>query len=363
MAPIVRSIFPKFPVNNAGGPLGPNPVNGGGNIMGGLGGAPVSFTANATLSVGQQNIPLNAQTLQSGFRSAYFIDEVRMSVVTPTAYNASSINGYLIDGLLGLVTARFFTGSYAFSACPIPIGLYAPVLGGSPTPQNGTTAADYGAYSVGPVGADTEVSRGSVRWVLPVPLYVNAGDVLQCLLGYLQPAIVTAMPDVKVTVTYVGRFINPGSAPPSAAYVPWVGLYSRKFSEGYGSTNEQLRNPFLKNWTAQRFTSRIFIDQRMGSGMHRFLEVDSTYGMYNPVTPYWRVKMSDSMGYAIVPRATPVGSVFDLAARRAWTFNRDIAAREQVNLDVTPVNALTAINGTADLTLNVALVGYREEHA
>lgn len=308
-----------------------------------LGGAPVVFSAQTTLRTGQSAV-LNAQTLQSGFRTPYFIDEIRISLLSSQFTTAATLTG-----LSGLVSVLFQTGSYMFSNDAVPVGLLAPIFG-----------TDYGTVMVSNNGGVGDAVRGSstVRWMLPKPLFMPAGDVVlanvslnDSALGILN-TLFTNDPAVRVTITYVGRLVPQGFEVSHRA-VPWLAWWTKSLNEEYKTANTRLRNPFVNPAHVQRFTSRTY---------------ESSIASYNEVplaaqaptsAAYESIHISDSRGYQITNTRVPIGHVFD-TARHAWTFGRELGPREQFNMEMVTEN-FSGGEFDPDYITNVGLVGYRKE--
>ena len=337
--------FPKMTRLTTG--LGPNPIVGGrGGIQGGSGGAPIAFTASAPLASGQ-SITMDTGTLQSGFRTPYLIDEIRIQVVTAVFASAS----LAWTGIGGNLRAKFQTGNRQFSKLPVPIGNYAPVF----------SHLDFGSAASGVNEAGAAVGRGYsyVRWPLPKPLWMAPGDVIQAVFEYLPLGV--AGPDVTINVTYVGRTIAPGTPAPDKRQIPWVSFFKYESNEGYKSTTDEFRNPFTYPMIVQRFTERTFRKDETASDSREEMSRGQTPATLNLSSQFVSMRLYDSLGYAIVKEFAPIGLVFD-TSRHAWTFSRSLGAREQFDLtlrtdDVNGV-ATTPVGGWHTM---VGMVGYRDE--
>ena len=236
--------FPRFPIKV----FGRNPTTTYPKPK--VGGAPVVFSAQTTLAPGKAAV-LNAQTLQSGFRTSYFIDEIRIAMHTSKISTVSSAQG--ITGLSGLVSILFQTGKYQFSKTAVPVGLLAPLFG-----------QDYGNVAMG--GAANYRSFASVRWMLPKPLFMPAGDVVLATVNLDALALLTTLfsgePCVTVTVTYVGRLVPQGYIAQQRD-VPWLAWWTKNASTAYAEAQTNLRNPFMIPAHVQRFTQRTY-DSKFG---------------------------------------------------------------------------------------------------
>lgn len=344
-----RVKFPRMTRDNTG--LGPNPVVGGrGGMAGGTGGAPIAFSANFDGLANGFSVPLDTGTLQSGFRTPYFIDEIRMQVYTEP-YLVAAANW---SGIGGCIRAKFQTGNRAFSKAAVPVGAYAPVF----------SYQDFGAVQAGDLG-DGAVARGYsyVRWPLPKPLWMAPGDVIQATFEYIGLGTPDAgFPEVNGGVTYVGRAIAPGTPPPDMRQIPWVSFLEYVNNTGYQNSTDQFRNPFTQPMLVQRFTSRTFSNSVTGA-VEEMLR-GQTPGVLNASSQFVSCRMDDSLGYNIAGSAkqfAPIGLVFD-TARHAWTFSRSLGAREQFNLTLRTDD----VNGVAPIPVGgwrtfTGMVGYRDE--
>jgi hypothetical protein len=202
------------------------------------------------------------------------------------------------------------------------------------------------------------ISRGfsSMRWPLPKPLYMPAGDALQCSLRLKSfPALAEfGFGLARANVTYIGRLAGPGTPPPAIRHVPWVSSYQQLASTAFGQTNDEFRNPFSdKPWYVQRFTSRVYISTISSDLLFaEWVDASST-------THAVEARLYDSLGYAIVPNFTPAYDVFD-GPRAAWTFGRTLGPREQFDLQLRTVDVGDIPEGT-DYITQVGVVGFREE--
>lgn len=330
----IRPGFPNFPSLV----LGKGPIFDPRNPK--LAGAPVVFSAQATLTQGLTAV-LNAQTLQSGFRTGYFIDEIRVSMLT-APYAFASRN---FTGLSGAVSALFQTGKYQFSADAVPVGLLAPLFG-----------QDYGDVAVG--AATQRRAFATVRWMLPKPLYMPAGDVVLANVSLAALPLFDGVP-VTVTVTYVGRIITQGFRG-QVRDVPWLAWWTKNMSEGYKTATTRLRNPFKGPAHVQRFTQRTYLTRPSTIAPTPQYSEQSSLGQSGTTTaPYESIMIDDSRGYQIVNKYVAIGDVFDVA-RHAWTFGRELGPREQFNMKMTTVNP-AGLEAGSDFVTNIGLVGYRSE--
>jgi hypothetical protein len=336
---IIRPAFPNFPRLE----LAKNPTTAYAKPK--VGGAPVVFSAQATLAVGKSGV-LNAQTLQSGFRTSYFIDEIRVSMHTTKMATTATARGF--TGLSNLVKILFQTGKYQFSADAVPAGLLAPMFG-----------QDYGNVDLGAIGEFRSFS--SIRWMLPKPLFMPAGDVVLANVSIDDLTLLTTIfgsePCVTVTITYVGRLLPQGYIAQSRE-VPWLAWWTKNASTVYADSTTRLRNPFKIPAHVQRFTQRTY-DSKYGGALTEYYSEESARGQLFNTGVYETVKISDSRGYSITNKFVPVGDVFDVA-RHAWTFGRELSPREQFNMQMTTENP-ASLPANHEYITNIGLVGYRSE--
>ena len=328
--------FPKFTARNTG--LGPNPISGGGNLRGGCGGAPIVFTANLSALAAGQSQALDAGTLQSGFRTPYLIDEIRMQAVTATYSNS----GVQYTGLGSYIRAKFQTGQHQFSKNTVPIGLYAPVF----------SRQDFGSVES---GISVRRSYSYVRWPLPKPLWMGPGDVINCTIER-DGTLGLDGPLIDINVTYVGRTVAVGTPKPETRQVPWVSWFQNTSAVRQIVSTDEFRNPFTFPMHVQRFTCRTAstvegVLERLALGQSPANMISSLYAT---------CRLYDSLGYALVKEYAPVGDVFD-SARHAWTFARALGPREQYDLTLRTDPTTTAV--AAAFTTQVGMVGYRNEVA
>jgi len=328
---ITRPLLPK----PAG--LDPHPVGGRGSWLGGMGGAPVAFSAQtaAPIAIGA-NAPLNVGTLQLGFRSGYWIDEIRMNAWTPEHTGLTPA----VTGLSSYVAFQFQTGTKQFSKNAVPMGLYAPVFSINDSGAEITSLTKFTAFS-------------RVRWKLPKPLYMNPGDAIQCNVFANKIAIVDTQLTVNASVTYIGRALAQGAKPPISRQVPWVGWFQKDSDTTFAGCTNELQNPFTSRLIIERFTSRTYQNGAAGA----FSEVMAAAQLANGAgDAYCEIHIDDSLGYQIVPKFHGVGMVFD-TSRHAWTFSRSMGPREQFNVQLR--NAGNAV--VNKFLTQVGMVGYRDE--
>lgn len=317
-------------------------------------GAPVSFSGRVGGLGAGENEVVDASALQNGYRTPYYIDEIRMtswfdsfltSGGTPDPYSQGTA-----PQTLGYATKFLFrVGAHKISDEPIPMGSYGPNY-------NGTALGEIYSNGQGRFGS-------SQRWLLPKPLLMQPGDVILATVFRDASAGSAVAVDANATVTYVGRALPPGAKTPLVRNVPWVAKYEHAFSQSYSRTGvngkNPFQNPFTNPLTVHRLTGKVAnirSDQaRPTSGS--FL---SNFGpVMLPVTGVADLAcyMEDSQGYKITRAFTSVGAIFD-TGRNAWTYNRAIGPREQIDMQF-------QLNGATDsiTAFVVGLIGHREEAA
>lgn len=328
-----------------------------------VGGAPVAFSAQAGLRPGK-SVVLNAQTLQSGFRTPYFIDEIRVSLYTEPFLRTRGWDPNAFTGLSEAVRILFQTGSFMFSADPVPVGLMAPIF--SPF-DYGSVSQEYNVIT----GSLASRCYSTVRWLLPKPLWMPAGDAVLANVTFndtdkIFSEAIDGSDDatVNITVTYIGRLVPQGYISTSRD-IPWLAWMSKRASTEWATSQTRFRNPFLVPAHVQRFTSRTYWSKYVAGVKTdcRLTEMTQVGQVPSTTIPFQELTLDDSRGYSIVSKYTPIGEVFD-ATRKVWTFGRELTSREQFNLQMRNGSFLgitPRLPADTDLITNVGLVGYRTE--
>lgn len=324
--------------------LAKNPVNTAGDRFGG---APQLWSAALSdIPVGDvQN--LNLKTLQPGFRTPYWIDEIRATASIVYPWVANPLPNF--SGLAGFLEAKWSTGHFAFSRDFVPLGLHAP---------------RWFRGSAGETIAGSTTSRRafmSMRWPLPKPLYMPAGDAVQGLIRYRNYASLAAagLSVERLNISFAGRIAAPGTRAPDVRCVPWLSSFRKASSTVLAQTNDEFRNPFAdKPLFVQRFTMRTFAEQLASGALDDQFTETTSYQGTTPAGVYAGVQMEDSLGYKIARGYPPVNDVFD-GTRGAWTFSRTLGPREQFDVQLQSFGTVP----TAGLTYwtMVGMVGFREE--
>lgn len=305
-------------------------------------GAPVSFTAEGTGLLPGKNMVLNQTALASGYRTPYFLDEIRMQVFMGSASVTSLVSSFA-------AAFQFRADSHAFSNVPIPMSLY--------QPQYNNTSQQLLANYVGGT-----LRRGTTaRWLLAKPLWMAPGSTLQAdVFRHLTAAAGDGTNPFTVVVTYVGRALPPGSKQPVSRHVPWAAFYTHDFANSYSETDVQspFQNPFTRELMVHRFIGRPLSKATSGvSTTFRDFMLPNDLGVR-----YAAIDMWDSTGYRVVKGGgsggmfVPVGMVFD-PERCSWTFARPLGAREQYNMAF----QTQGTSGGTDRLFCVSMLGTREE--
>lgn len=310
--------------------LGKNPTAGTG--------APIALTAELGAVAAGSGAVFPTIGLQPGFRTAYWIDEVRITV--------GNIRQNAQSGLPVALRLLFQTGAYKVSKFPIPSMMFSQIYG-------------YDEYDFGPERAVTlnRLEYTNFRWLLPKPLYMPAGDILQCSVER-DATFASAFTMQNTMLSYLGRACAPGDAPPAVRNIPWVTYYKHPGASAYSETNDEFRNPFLKPLMVQRLIARY---GRLASFpqpdqlISAFSAQNSLPSAIVPTLRFPNVKILDSLGYMIVPTMTPLGAVID-PLRAAWTFNRALSPREQLAI------AFQTVGSDIPADTFLSMVGYREEN-
>lgn len=296
-------------------------------------GAPLSFSANLESILPGQTQVMDTSALANGYRTPYFIDEIRIQ-----AYMVNTATTTVQPSRA--IQLQFRTGAYAFSNVPVPLILHQPVY-------NVNSNALSSSFTGGAARIGDEA-----RWALPKPLWMAPGDQIQCSVLRDPTAASNANEPFAVDVTYVGRSLKPGTPGPKTRYVPWIAHYLHDFDDVYSQTTTQFRNPFMKPLIIQRLIGRPL--SKATSGV--FLTARTNMLPNATGTEYPSIYMEDSLGYKITRDFMPAGAIFD-SSRCVWTFSRPIGPREQLNMQFRTAGTVDAANRL----FGVAMHAYREE--
>lgn len=321
--------------------------------------APVSYTSRVLGLTPGQSLLMPQGTLQSGFNTPYFIDEIRFSVHTGT--DANALVAAPVPDIASMLSFQLQTGSYFFSQAAlgslstVPMMLYAPTYSGH---------AQAEGFAQG-IGSGTSRFFATRRWVLPKPLWMPPGDLLQATVSR-DVLYGSSLSSVDAHVTVVGRALPPDAKPPATRCIPHVGWYVQGLDSSnnaltYSEATAQLQNPFKVPWHVQRIILNTRFNPSSPSnsvGTTAAITEDRT-----GVTEYVRVRLSDSLGYKITGSTrggfVPLADVADGINDGAWTFGRAIPPNENFNA------AFMLVPGTGtnynQLQPMISMVGYREE--
>lgn len=190
-------------------------------------GAPVSFTAKIDTIAQASTRVFDTAALQPGYRTPYIIDEIRMTIIHATGGIMS-----------GNVQFLFQTGQHQFSQVPVPMALYGPEY------------SYFGQVELGRQGGFGDVNTKRIehrRWLLPQPLWLGPGDVIQASVVFPTMTGVGGTID-RAIVTYVGRSVPPGAKAPPLRNIPWVAYYNHQALAISGVS---------RSWLISRITGRL----------------------------------------------------------------------------------------------------------
>lgn len=297
-------------------------------------GAPVSFTANlSSILPGVGPVPLSTSALANGFRTPYYIDEIRMQAYMTTPSATLVQPSYAMQ-------FEFRTGAHKFSLVPVPMILHQPTF-------YTINAALRSEFTGGLARLGDEA-----RWNLAKPLWMGPGDQIQCNVTRLLTPASSGNAPFAVDVTYIGRAIPPGTKPPFKRFVPWIAPFIHDFDDLFSQTTTQFRNEFQVPLNIHRLVGHPLSKATSGT----FETARSN--MLPDITgnQYPSIYMEDSLGYKITREFMPAGAIFD-TERCVWTFARPIGPQEQLNMQIRTAGSVDAANRL----FGIALHGYREE--
>lgn len=318
--------------------------------------APVSYTTSVGGLTPGTTLMMPQVSLQSGFNTPYLVDEIRMTAYTGN-YEATSAS--VFGPLSALVSFQFWTGKYFFSQgmgqqpSAVPMNLYAPTFSGG------------GQYEDVEQGISPTLSRrySTRRWVLPKPLYMPAGDIVQATVtrsGTYATVAPASNSNITAQVTIVGRALPPSTRAPDRRCVPNVGWFSHPAGLAYSEANSALQNPFKTPWYVQRLLLQTVrpnspANDGVQTGYGFFASADGTRN-------YATVKITDSLGYKITGPGNggylPLGDIASSNNDCAWTFSRELPVDENYNV------AFRIVPGSStnpNFSPMISFVGYREE--
>jgi hypothetical protein len=315
--------------------------------------APVSYTSEVTGLGAGETLPLPQASLQSGFNTPYFIDEIRF-----TAYTGTYTGIDLAGDISGMIGFQLSASSYAFSrggfgqTSFVPMILYAPTYSSAASTTNGPLYESM-RQAVSATENRRYVTR---RWVLPKPLFMPAGDTILAAVNRVA-AIGTDIPDITAQVTVIGRALPPNTPTPAKRQIPFVGYYVHPSTATYSEGNFQLLNPFKSDWNVQRMViaTRTTAANGFSTGAGFLESPDGT-------TRYASIKLTDSLGYKITGSSAggfvPIADVASRNNDSVWTFSRPLPPNEQYNAAF-QITTGTITNTVFDVLFS--MVGYRDE--
>lgn len=298
--------------------------------------SPVVLSSGCTIVNGTTNVPQYSD-LAYPYRKAVVVDEIRFDLFA----DATGMDAGQPPNLGALVYVKLQLGQHYLMRDYVPIWLLGTKMDSNEEENLDDSLATANNYS-------------HYRWKLPEPLYVEAGQVLQCTFSRAVPTL-TGMPatvdaDITAQVTYAGRVVGPNTPRPGVLAVPYVAPFVTTWGQVYQQSNEyHLFNALGKTLRIQRMTGRVLQSIAGGEG-----NVINEIQVLTPVTAgaVLTVQINDSWGGKIVNDRTGPADIWD-APRGAWTFDTVMPEKGQYELRVW--------NIPADQQLHVAMVGVREE--
>lgn len=309
------------------------------------GGIPFFAAADVTLNAGGTAPPFDSRRLGNPYRQAMVIDEIHFQIKT-VATPGGDTQPPAGANMGGSVRARFKLGRVEVSHDFVPIWNYG-------TLWNDENSESFGFIEGLLAGGGSVISSrlNYYRWILPKPLYIPAGNILQPSISRQQDGL--AFP-TNVWVGYGCRRLGPHT-PPAELDVPYVATFlPGEIAEGsspntFQSSENDLVNPFLSDLKVQRFTGRV---------QSRTATTGVTSAIVDDAGSEVTLVMKDSYGTNIIRDFTSWNHVFD-RNRRAWTFNRILKAKERYNVSL--ANVATGASPTNFYSPMIAMIGTRRE--
>lgn len=280
-------------------------------------GMPVALYSNALTMVANARTRLSSeQSIRCPYTSGMWVEEVHFSQLpVPSA----AAGGWL-------TSAQFTVGPHKLMNDFVPIYTLCPMEDG--ISQQATVYA---------------------TWKLPKPLFLRAGDVLS-------PEFLNRDSSTRNMRLLIKGRQNVGP-PPQTIDVPWVAAFRGQSLSGTTDTRENssqadLVNPFKKVLHLERFTGAVIDPTTTYNGYDTFTNDTALFTAY-----FLRMIASD--GKIIVRDRTPWASVFNLSDN-CWWVKGKLGPREWVTAYIDELLSVkTAVAGT---TVNIAMVGHREEN-
>lgn len=315
---------------------------------------PVSYTSTVTGLTAGQTLMMPQVTLQSGFNTPYFVDEIRFTAFTAAADTTSSRSTDIASFLsFQLQTGHFYFSQSALgSPSSVPMNMYAPTFS-----TNAQWESVFGVKSSSTAGS----LYATRRWLLPKPLWMPPGDIIQATITR-DVAVGSSLSNITAQMTVIGRALPPHSAKPVARCVPHVGWFLHPISTTHSAATQQLRNPFKVPWNVQRLIleSRATFDANFNTnslGGYGFFESPDAS------QSYFQIRISDSLGYKVTGSSlggyVPLGDVAAAINDGAWTFSRPLPVDQNFNVDFNFIGGGSLTS--SKLQPMISFVGYREE--
>ncbi len=304
-------------------PNGPTRTPGTGNFNGV---SPVILSSSCVVAANNSAIPDSGQ-LSYPFRKAIVVEEIRytMTLLVDGGAHAANI-GAIVSTKLAL-GQKFLTKDF------VPVWLLGTVMSHLDEQGPDTTATPPKCVS-------------SYRWRLPVPLYVEAGQVLSSVFARGADG---QSGNVNVQVSYVGKTVAPNQPRPSVIAVPFVASFVSVLGQVYAQSNENhLFNIFDYPLRIQRLTGRLLSLQPQGVDPIVALEGLTPAVAGGAIT----LLMDDSWGGKMVGNNTGPGDVFD-CLRGGWTVDTIMPAKGMYEA--------RAWNIPATQQVHIAMIGHRDE--
>lgn len=316
--------------------------------------APVAYTTEVSGLTAGVTLMMPQVSLQSGFNTPYWVDEIRFTARCGS-YDPHSL---IVGDISAIISFQLQTGTHFFSQAAlsspsaVPMTLFCPTYSGKAQYENviqSFTSTSNQVY----------VTR---RWVLPKPLWMPAGDLVQAVVSR-EASFGTSVPSITAQMTVIGRAVLPDTTPPPARCIPHVGWFvhptGTDTNVAFSQANAQFKNPFNVPWYVQRIVMNTR-DQTTGGA-----SVRTGYGFFEDplsVRSYAQVQLSDSLGYKMTGSSqggyVPLADVASVANDAAWTFGRPLPPGENYNANF---RVLTGSDDTTVFSPMISFVGYREE--
>jgi len=316
--------------------------------------APVAYTTEVSGLTAGKTLMMPQVNLQSGFNTPYWVDEIRFTAFTATYDSSGGVQG----DISAIIRFQLQTGTHFFSQAAlsspsaVPMILYAPTYSGNAQYEQTSQA----------ITNSTVRNYSTRRWVLPKPLWMPAGDIVQATVSR-EAAFGSAVASITAQMTVIGRAVLPDTKPPPARCIPHVGWFVHPTGAGtsvpYSQANAQFKNPFTSPWYVQR----IILNTR--DQLNESNGVRTGYGLFEDpsgVSSYAQVQLFDSLGYKITGSSqggyVPLADVASAVNDASWTFGRPLPPGENYNAN------FRIVAGSADTTVfspMISFVGYREE--